>query len=151
MTDTSLRIVVNGTDHSFQREVGCTCRRYKLPHLRGNTSVSLLAVHGNNEAIWHALIDAGSGAINNLFDNLSIYRGQPRVDQILLTHWHPDHTLGLNQLCEGLRRSRKRLDPPIHKIPLWCRFGNLWRRSGDIEQPEKIGQHLSQIHSFELS
>jgi beta-lactamase family protein len=126
--DLSLRIVVNGTDHAFQREVDCSCGRCRLPHVRANTSVSLIAVTSNHEAVWHALIDVGAGVVNNLCDNLARYRSQQRVDILLLTHWHPDHTLGLNQLCESLQRSRERRAGhtlPINPIPIWCR-PNTW-------------------------
>jgi hypothetical protein len=137
LSNLSLRIVVNGTDHSFQREFGCNCGRCRNPYFRANTSVSLIAVYRDNEVVWHALIDAGSGVINNLFDNLSVYQGEPRVDTILLTHWHPDHTLGLNQLCESLHRSRERLGLTAdNKIPLWCRSGTKAR--------------LNNSHSYEL-
>lgn len=111
-----------------------------LPHsaFQGqHTSVSLIALRNQTEIIWHGLVDAGSGAINNLFDNLLPYQSEPRVDTVLLTHWHPDHTLGLNQLCEGLRRSRQRRGLPADaRIRLWCRPGTLER--------------LQHTHAFEL-
>lgn len=121
LSEVSLRIVVNGTDHSFQREIGCRCGRCLNPYFRGNTSVSLLAVVDYDEVAWHGLIDAGAGAINNLWANLYAHRREPRVDALFLTHWHPDHTLGLNQLCEGLKRSRARQGLPETRIPWWCR------------------------------
>jgi len=126
-TEISLRVVVNGTDHSFQRELGCDCGRCLNPSFRGNTSVSLIAVSGYNDLVWHGLIDAGAGVVNNLWDNLHIYRGEPRVDSLFLTHWHPDHTIGLNQLCETLRRSRTRLGLSNEPIPLWARSETMKR------------------------
>jgi ribonuclease BN (tRNA processing enzyme) len=39
---------------------------------------------------------------------------------LLLTHWHPDHVLGLHQLCESLKRSATRNGLPFQKIPLFC-------------------------------
>jgi ribonuclease BN (tRNA processing enzyme) len=130
MSDVSFRIIVNGTDHAFMRELGCNCGRCRIPHLRGNTSVSLAVINHTktqDELVWHALIDAGVGAINNLWDNFAEYSGEPRVDLILLTHWHPDHTLGLNHLSEGLRRSRRAHGLSEGAIPVWCRLKTLER------------------------
>lgn len=139
MSDLSFRIIVNGTDHAFMREPGCKCGRCRLPHFRSNTSASLAVINHTktqDELVWHALIDAGVGAINNLWDNFAEYGGDPRVDLILLTHWHPDHTLGLNHLAEGLRRSRRALTLPAGAIPVWCRSKTLDR--------------LRQSHAYEL-
>ena len=130
MSDVSFRIIVNGTDHAFMREPGCKCGRCRIPHSRSNTSVSLAVINHTktrDELAWHALIDAGVGAINNLWDNFSEYGGDPRVDLILLTHWHPDHTLGLNHLAEGLRRSRRAQFLSTEAIPVWCRSKTLER------------------------
>jgi len=115
----SLCVVVNGTDHAFQRELGCSCARCKNPNFRANASVSLLLLDRKRELMWHALIDVGAGVVNNLYDNLASYR-VPRLDLVFLTHWHSDHVLGLNQLGESLRRT----GGSTELIPLWCRWNS---------------------------
>ena len=36
---------------------------------------------------------------------------------VVLTHWHPDHVLGLNQLCESVKRHRS---GEFRKVPFYC-------------------------------
>lgn len=123
------RLIVNGIDHAFRREFGCSCDRCKVREERANTSVSLVVRdESKDEIIWHALVDVGLGVVDSLCDKFS--PSQARLDLLLLTHWHPDHTLNLNSLCETLKRSKGQ-----QSIKMWC-------RSGSVE-------HLRKTHPFE--
>lgn len=123
------RLIVNGIDHAFRREFGCSCDRCKVREERANTSVSLVVRdESKDEIIWHALVDVGLGVVDSLCDKFP--PSQARLDLLLLTHWHPDHTLNLNSLCETLKRSKGQ-----QKIKMWCRSGS--------------AEHLRKTHSFE--
>lgn len=123
------RLIVNGIDHAFRREFGCSCDRCKVREKRANTSVSLVVSdEAKDEIIWHALVDVGLGVVDSLCDKFP--PSQARLDLLLLTHWHPDHTLNLNSLCETLKRSKGQ-----QKIKMWCRSGS--------------AEHLRKTHPFE--
>jgi ribonuclease BN (tRNA processing enzyme) len=96
---------------------------------RANTSVSLVVRdESKDEIIWHALVDVGLGVVDSLCDEFP--PSQARLDLLLLTHWHPDHTLNLNSLCETLKRSKGQ-----ERIKMWCRSGS--------------AEHLRKTHPFE--
>ena len=123
------RLIVNGIDHAFRREFCCSCNRCKVREERANTSVSLVVIEElKDEIIWHALVDVGLGVVDSLCDKLPSFHA--RLDLLLLTHWHPDHTLNLNSLCETLKRNKGQ-----KKIKMWCRSGSAKR--------------LRKIHRFE--
>ena len=123
------RLIVNGIDHAFRREFGCSCNRCKVREERANTSVSLVVIDElKDEIIWHALVDVGLGVVDSLCDKFPSFHA--RLDLLLLTHWHPDHTLNLNSLCETLKRNKGQ-----KKIKMWCRSGSAKR--------------LRKIHRFE--
>ena len=124
-----ISFIVNGIDHAFRRKFGCTCDRCKVREERANTSVSLVVRdESKDEIIWHALVDVGLGVVDSLCDKFP--PSQARLDLLLLTHWHPDHTLNLNSLCETLKRSKEQ-----QKIKMWCRSGS--------------AEHLRKTHPFE--
>ncbi|MFN8525438.1 MAG: MBL fold metallo-hydrolase [Chloroflexota bacterium] len=125
MSEPSLSIIVNGNDHAYMREFGCRCDRCAVSHRRANASASICLLSDQDELLWHLLIDAGGGVGNNLVENLDGFQGEPRVDLLLLTHWHPDHSIGLLQVCPSLKRSRERRGLTFDKIPTWVRHGSL--------------------------
>jgi len=131
----NLFIRVNGTGHAFGRELGCDCPRCRTinfamrrptgriesfagwddPPWRANQSASVLVADEEGRAARHILIDAGPGVGESMAAS-----GIERLDQIeaiFLTHWHADHTHGLNQICESVRRRRRDSFAPI---PLYC-------------------------------
>ncbi|MCK5001179.1 MAG: MBL fold metallo-hydrolase [Anaerohalosphaera sp.] len=129
---------MNGIGHAFSRELGCTCKRCREvkfhmanppeiltpfdgwddPPWRSHTSSSILAPNQDGTVKQHILIDVGAGVVDSLV--CSGLEGLDHVCAILLTHWHPDHALGLNQLCESVKRSAKRQGQEFQKIPLYC-------------------------------
>src|SRR6266850_1466701 len=131
------RLLVNGADHSFMMEPD-GCLRCLFPLFRANTSVSLLLIYRTKtkeELIWHELFDCGQGVVNNMLHNFRVLGYKPRIDGVIASHWHPDHTAGLNQLGAGFERFLKAANN-FHPIPLWCREHTL--------------EHLKKSHKFEL-
>ncbi len=134
---------INGNAHAFSRELGCNCRRCQTiqfsmkdpvtnsggplaqfsgwndPPWRANTSVSILLPNkAKPEAVaHHILIDAGAGIVDSLV--CSRIENLHKINGILITHWHPDHTLGLNQFAESVKRSCKRRHHSFSKIPFY--------------------------------
>jgi len=115
-------ITVNGSGHSFLREFGCPCARCKQTDHVANTSVSITKRDpGGKHIVWHALIDVGLGVVTSL---CNFFRPtDARLDWLLFTHWHPDHSLELNRLCETTRRAARYQSEPFTAIPTWCRNG----------------------------
>ncbi len=116
-------LVVNGIEAPMLRQFGCDCSRCASPERQANTSVSLLGVNGRDEAAYHVLVDVGSGVVDSLVENPYLHTHRARLDALLLTHWHPDHTVDLNRLCVSYHLTRKRRGLPAPRIPLWCRAG----------------------------
>ena len=124
-------IVVNGIGHAFLREFGCSCRRCTSRDHVANTSLSIIGRDGGIR--WHALVDCGLGVVTSL---CNFFRpDEARLDWLLLTHWHPDHSLELNRLCETLRRSSRRRGRDSGRISTWCRKGT--------------GRWIEKNHSYE--
>ncbi|MBE2198131.1 MAG: hypothetical protein IAE79_05935 [Anaerolinea sp.] len=122
-------LVVNGLEAPMLRQFGCDCGRCASPERQANTSVSLLGVNGRDEAAYHILIDIGAGVVDSLVENPYLRGPRARLDALLLTHWHPDHTVDLNRLCVSHHLTRKRRGLPTPRIPLWCRAGTAgWLR-----------------------
>jgi ribonuclease BN (tRNA processing enzyme) len=113
-------LVVNGTGNAFLQEFGCPCPRCALREPLANMSVSILRREGGRIA-WHALVDVGLGVVNSLIDTFS--PDEARVDWLLFTHWHPDHSLEVNRLGETMRRTARRRGETFSRIPAWCRSG----------------------------
>lgn len=131
----TLFIRINGTGHAFGRELGCQCPRCRTinfamrrpsgliepfagwddPPWRANQSASVLVADAEGRAARHILIDAGPGVGESMA--ASGIEQLDRIEAILLTHWHADHTHGLNQICESVRRRRRENFQPI---PLYC-------------------------------
>jgi ribonuclease BN (tRNA processing enzyme) len=115
-------IVINGLGHAFLREFGCPCARCRQEQHMANTSASIIATdEENGKIIWHALVDVGLGVVTSLCDLAT--PDDARLDWLLFTHWHPDHSLELNRLCETLRRRARLREESVTKLPTWCRRG----------------------------
>ncbi len=123
-------LVVNGFDNSYMREFGCACARCQMPRRRANTSLSLiLRSPESDETLFHALFDCGAGVVDSLCENPFLQGRNARLDQIFLTHWHSDHTSGLERVLKTFRRSRERLGEKPDPVNVWCRL-NSGRRLG---------------------
>lgn len=149
-------IRINGIGHAFSREIGCLCGRCQTinfpmavpsgrlerfdgwddPPLRAHTSASILISDTEDQSTVesHILIDIGAGVVDSLAS--SKLKGLERIEGILISHWHPDHVLGLNQLCESLKRNAKRTRSEFVKVPLFCTL--------------KTYNYLQEKFSFEL-
>lgn len=138
----------NGIGHAFSRELGCCCRRcrtinYTLipppshlapfpgwddPPWRAHTSASILVGDQSDKVQGHLLVDCGAGVVDSL-----VCSGLDLLDSIaalLITHWHPDHVLAINQLAESLRRSAKRRKRAFRKLSVYCTLATYdWLRS----------------------
>jgi len=122
-------IIVNGLDHAFLREFGCPCRRCLWQRRTANTSVSLIGVSERDETAAHVLFDVGAGVVESLVRSPRLSGDNGRLDALILSHWHPDHTLDLNRLCESWRRTVARRKAPWTKPMTWCRTGTAaWLR-----------------------
>lgn len=127
------RIIVNGFGNAFLQEFGCPCARCAANEPMANVSVSIVRRDGNGRIGWHALVDVGLGVVNSLRKSFSA--DDARVDWLLFTHWHPDHSLELNRLGETMRRTARRRGEKFSRIPAWCRAGT--------------GKWLSRNYSYE--
>ena len=116
-------LVVNGIEAPMLRQFGCDCDRCANPERQANTSVSLLGLNGSDEVEYHVLVDVGLGVVDSLVQNPYLHGRRARLDWLLLTHWHPDHTLELNRLCVSYYLTRQRSGKDTARIPMWCRSG----------------------------
>ncbi len=125
-------LVFNGLDNAWRKEYGCGCGRCRDTRRTANTSVSLLGWNDARELEHHLLIDAGAGVGESLLENPAL-RNNPRLDGVLLTHWHADHVGELFRIAVGFARSRGRQKLPEQAVPLWLREGS--RRWLERQQP----------------
>ena len=117
-------LIVNGLDHAFLREFGCPCTRCVDQRTAANTSVSLLSLDDNGDKILHhILFDIGMGVVDSLVNSPYLSGKKARLDWLIISHWHPDHVLDLNRLCETWWRTLKRRGEQWKPIPTWCRTG----------------------------
>jgi ribonuclease BN (tRNA processing enzyme) len=115
---------MNGLDHAFLREFGCSCNRCVGQRTTANTSVSLVSLDDNGDKILHhVLFDIGMGVVDSLVDSPYLTGSKARLDWLIISHWHPDHVLDLNRLCETWRRTLKRRGEQWKPIATWCRTG----------------------------
>ena len=87
------------------------------------------------------------------------------MNALLITHWHPDHIMALNQYCESIKRSAKSKGREFQKIPLFCTletYEHLRERGGQAyvlqnhlafreilpEQPFNLGLNTNPIVRF---
>lgn len=119
-----LLLVVNGVDAPLLRQFGCDCERCCLAGERqANTSVSLIGLTEAGETAAHLLVDAGAGVVDSLVQMPYLRGARARLDWVLLTHWHPDHTADLNRLCSSYHLTRVRAGLPAPRPRVWCRAG----------------------------
>jgi phosphoribosyl 1,2-cyclic phosphate phosphodiesterase len=107
----------------------CRCRvcadaRGNPAHARGGPS---LYVHEG-----HVLLDAPEDILPML-----TRAGIDRVDHLLLSHWHPDHTAGF-RVVEQLTWELA-LGGPARRIDVWLNRDTLERRAGDWAYFERRG------------
>jgi ribonuclease BN (tRNA processing enzyme) len=63
------------------------------------------------------------GVVDSLIDSPYLSGNKARLDWLIISHWHPDHLLDLNRLCETWRRTLKQRGEQWRPIPTWCRNG----------------------------
>ncbi len=137
-------LVINGLDHAWQKEFGCHCARCQDNGRTANTSVSILGWQ-QQQLEQHILVDAGGGVCESLIANPDLVK-QPRLDAVLLTHWHPDHVADLNRILVGFGRSSWRERQMANRPYLWMREGShMWL---ERQQPNVLRQ-VSLISSLE--
>lgn len=114
---------VNGLDNAYIKEFGCGCARCARQTRGANTSVSLIGRDFHGRAVQHVLFDAGSGVTDSLLQSPALLE-EPRLDAVVLTHWHSDHTSELTRICTTWARSHRRRGEPVMPVPVWCRSGS---------------------------
>ncbi|MBE2225176.1 MAG: MBL fold metallo-hydrolase, partial [Anaerolineae bacterium] len=144
---TTHRLIINGLEAPLMKQFGCDCDRCLHPQRQANTSISLVSSNGRSETTQHILFDIGLGVVDSLVEVPYFQNKQARLDWILLTHWHPDHTKELNRLCVSYRLNRKWQGRPMpDKIPLWCRQGsaNWMQIEHAFEWQTHLAPHVSE-------
>lgn len=114
---------INGLDGPLARILGCDCGRCTSPSRQAHTSASLISQNEQGETVHHVLFDAGLGVSESLLANPHLQGSGARLDWLCLTHWHPDHTAGMNQLIVSRHANGKRNKLNLPPLPLWCRSG----------------------------
>ena len=126
-------LIINGLENAFPKEFGCACARCTRTDRTANTSASLVTLDDAGNTIQHVLFDAGGGVADSLAHHELLRGSRARLDAIVQTHWHVDHTVELRRLITGWQRSQRRAGAPFNKVPLWCRAGSAaWLA---VEQP----------------
>jgi phosphoribosyl 1,2-cyclic phosphodiesterase len=86
------------------------------PPCRAGTSASILT--GIDDIVKaHMMIDPGPTVGDSLAS--SMIAGIENLNAILISHWHPDHRDGLNQIVESIRRTLRAKGRVFSKIPLF--------------------------------
>ncbi len=117
-------LLINGLDNAFPKEFGCECPRCARLERAANTSVSLVGLDDAGDTAFHALIDCGGGVSESLSNHPLLHGARARLDWVLFTHWHSDHSCELSRVCASWTRTRARRGQPFARIPIWCREGS---------------------------
>ena len=139
--------LINGLDNAWIREFGCDCSRCQRQSRAANTSISLLSFEGSS-LVHHLLFDVGAGMRESL-SRIEALRLQPRLDQIMLSHWHSDHICELVPLCKTWARSQTRNGIKPKNIPVWVRAGSAAWLERLYPQFENAGLDLQASNEFE--
>lgn len=115
----------NGTEAAMSKLFGCPCNRCNDDNRRANVSVSLISHDGAGKTLHHVLFDVGDGVTTSLVRSPWLKHTNSRLDQIILSHWHRDHTLHLNRVLTSnfLRGERLKINPKP-RVPVWARSGS---------------------------
>lgn len=130
-------LAINGLDGPLARILGCDCGRCTKPTRQAHTSASLISLNEQGKTVHHILFDVGLGVGESLLANPHLQGSGARLDWLCLSHWHPDHTAGMNQLIVSRHTNGKRNKLNLPPLSLWCRPGTA----------EWVKQH----HDFEFS
>ncbi len=116
----------NGTGPAINEMFGCPCNRCNQNIRLANISVSLISHDGAGNTLHHVLFDAGDGVAASLAQSPWLKHKNGRLDQIVLSHWHRDHTLHLNRILVAnyLRGHRLNIHPNP-RVPVWTRSGSV--------------------------
>ena len=114
---------MNGLEGPLLKQFGCQCNRCNSPGRQANTSMSFIVLDEDGETAQHILFDIGLGVMDSMLENPYLKHERARLDWLVLSHWHPDHTLEMNRLLVSYGRFRKRGGKPTDLVPMWCRKG----------------------------
>ena len=115
----------NGTGPAINEMFGCPCNRCNSGTRLANVSMSLFAHDGKGKTEHHVLFDAGDGIAASLAQSLWLKTTNGRLDRILMTHWHRDHTLHFNRILVANYLRGLRLGVhPNNPVPVWARSGS---------------------------
>lgn len=133
---------VNGYDSAIAPAFGCGCDRCQEPKRVANTSLSIIGLDENRQTQVHVVIDVGHGITQSLYDSPYLKGENARLDGIMMTHWHPDHSNELILLIQGWQIANEDYSP----ISLWGRYGTVeWLK----RQSGRIWSRLFDPHSTE--
>ncbi|MCP4422772.1 MAG: MBL fold metallo-hydrolase, partial [Chloroflexi bacterium] len=116
-------LAINGLDGPSARILGCDCGRCTSPTRQAHTSASFISLNDQGETVHHILFDIGLGVSESLLANPYLQGCGARLDWLCLTHWHPDHTAGMNQIIISRHVNGKRNSLNLPPLPLYCRPG----------------------------
>ena len=116
-------LTINGLDGPLTCIFGCDCGRCSNSTRQANTSASLISLNDDGDTVHHILFDIGLGVSESLLANPYLQGSKARLDWLCLTHWHPDHTAGMNQLIISRRANGRNNGIQMPPLPLWCRPG----------------------------
>jgi ribonuclease BN (tRNA processing enzyme) len=137
-------LCVNGLTAAYLKEFGCDCGRCLDATRQANTSVSVIGLEDGETAV-HLLFDVGAGVTESLLSNPYLRGRKARLDWLILTHWHPDHTLEMNRLVGSHHFVQADYGQTAERTRLWCRQGTAeWlQRYHDFEWQHMLEPHCS--------
>ncbi|WP_420630180.1 MBL fold metallo-hydrolase [Candidatus Leptofilum sp.] len=136
-------LVINGLDGPLARILGCDCARCTNGTRQAHTSASLISLNDQGEATHHVLFDIGLGVSDSLMSIPYLQGSRARLDWLCLSHWHPDHTAGMNQLIVSRHANNKRNKLNLPPLPIWCRPGTAeW-----VQQHHDFEFGLCELHT----